>query len=119
MTSHGERPGGATPPVYKVRNFSPDDQAGILELHFTVFGRPMLERHWRWQFLENPFSRPIVYVAESDEGRIVGHYALVPLPLRLRGRNCRMVSTFATKSSGSPPYARATVIARKTGFSAG
>lgn len=52
--------------------------AGLLEVVFRK------ERSWRdelpWQYLANPMG-PAWYVnARSDEGELVGHYAVIPLP---------------------------------------
>jgi GNAT superfamily N-acetyltransferase len=41
---------------------------------------------WRWQYPGNPFSRPIAYVAETDDHRLIGHYSLLPRPYLRRGR---------------------------------
>ena len=42
-----------------------------------------------WQYWDNPFGPPTVYVWE-DEGRVVGHYAVVAYPARLDGRPARI-----------------------------
>jgi GNAT superfamily N-acetyltransferase len=71
---------------WKVRPMSTDDEQRIVDLFQTVFGQPMTRELWRWQFPGNPFSRPIVYLAESEDGTLAGHYALVPTPLVWDGK---------------------------------
>lgn len=38
-----------------------------------------------WQYWDNPFGAPTVWLWE-DDGRVVGHYAVVPYPARVAGR---------------------------------
>lgn len=73
----------AAPPTQQSVTFRPfalADEPKILELFEIVFHSTMSAEHWRWQFPDNPFSRPIVYVAETSDGRLIGHYSLIPLP---------------------------------------
>ena len=58
--------------------------------------------HWRWQFPSNPFSRPIVYLAETPDGRLVGHYALIPRPFRDGSR--RTLAALSIQSMVHPDF---------------
>jgi len=64
----------------------PSDESGILRLFYVVYEREMTSSYWRWQCLQNSFSHPIVIVAETTEGEIVGHYALLPVSLWRNGQ---------------------------------
>ena len=57
---------------------------------------------WRWQFPDNPFSRPIVYVAEAPGGRLIGHYSLIPLPFLRDG--VRSLAALSIQSMIHPEY---------------
>ncbi len=65
---------------WSIRPIVPTDGAKIQALSATVFGTEMSDAVWRWQYLDNPCSRPIAFVAETGNGRIVGHYSLIPVP---------------------------------------
>ena len=68
-------------PDWQIRYMRPDDEPGIRALFAKAFGHEISSEFWYWQFIDNRFSRPIVYVADTPDGEIVGHYSLIPLPL--------------------------------------
>lgn len=72
--------------AYSVCAFVPEDESKILELYVAVFGKAMARSKWQWLFVHNAFSRAIVYVAKAGDGRIVGHYAMIPQPFFDGGR---------------------------------
>lgn len=65
---------------WRVRALADGDEPKIIALFHIVFGSTLTPEQWRWQFPSNPFSRPIVYVAEATDGTLIGHYALIPIP---------------------------------------
>ena len=89
-------------PAYSVRRLGPNDEAKIIELCSIVFGNTMPSEHWRWQFPNNPFSRPIVYLAETPDGRLVGHYSLIPRPFRDGSR--RTLAALSIQSMVHPDF---------------
>lgn len=52
----------------------------IEELFFNSFGQRALGDIWDWAYIQNPNGEPVVSLC-YDEGRLVGHYAIVPMPL--------------------------------------
>lgn len=60
-----------------IRPFKPGDEHQILTLFKKVFGADRSLEHWRWKFQDNPAGCNI-YVAVSEGGEIVGHYAAIP-----------------------------------------
>jgi len=73
---------------WTVREYRSEDARGVRELYATVFRYvPPLE-HFVWKFNDNPAGRGIITVAE-DSGRIVGHGALMPTPLRVGSESIR------------------------------
>lgn len=52
----------------------------IEELFFNCFGQREIDKVWDWAYLDNPNGDPIVSLC-YEEDRLVGHYAIVPMPL--------------------------------------
>jgi len=52
----------------------------IERLFFASFGQRSLGEVWDWAYQHNPNGEPIVTLCH-DEGELVGHYAIVPMPL--------------------------------------
>jgi len=55
--------------------------AEINALFERSFGKPLEKMLWNWAYIDNPIGSPVVTIALSDR-RIVGHYAVIPMPLR-------------------------------------
>ena len=74
-----------------LRAFRPGDETGILDLYRVVFKLAMTPEEWRWYYQGASAGRPspsVIAVAEAEDGRIVGHYAVQPRPFCLSGRRC-------------------------------
>ncbi len=69
---------------WSVRRATASDREGILKLHERAFQKKMTPSQWDWQFLQNPYLQPLIWIAETPSGQIVGHYAVVPVPFRMR-----------------------------------
>ena len=71
-----------------LRPAGPDDDEAIRALFAESFPDSPKTRAdvMRWQYWENPFAAPVSWVWE-DEGRIVSHYAGMPVPLLFAGRD--------------------------------
>ncbi|MET0771933.1 MAG: GNAT family N-acetyltransferase [Candidatus Limnocylindrales bacterium] len=67
---------------WAIREYVPGDRAAILELHERVFGTPLTAEQWDWQFIRRPFGPgPIIWLATTDDGRVVGHYSEIEVPI--------------------------------------
>jgi len=70
-----------------MQRYAYDNDADLCRLFEHVFGKPMgkteSQRHFQWEYLENPAGRPIIYVARSNENRIISAYPTMPLRMRL------------------------------------
>lgn len=75
--------------MVKIRPYQSGDEKQILPLFKEVFAKDREESHWRWQFLENPASKPIIILAEDTE-RIVGQCTL--LPTKMIAQNQEMLA---------------------------
>jgi GNAT superfamily N-acetyltransferase len=66
---------------WQVRDGNELDREGILSLRRVVFGeeeRDKLDpKFWRWEFIENPDGRALIYIVE-DQSKIIGHFADIP-----------------------------------------
>ena len=68
------------------RPYESGDESKILQLFAASYGgRTMTNDHWRWRFLDNPAGQAAIELAWQG-GELVGHYAVVPVVLAVRGR---------------------------------
>jgi GNAT superfamily N-acetyltransferase len=74
---------------WKVRDGNEKDMEEILSLRRDVFGemeRDKLDpRFWRWQFMEGPSGKALIYVVEG-ENKIVGHFSDLPRQVSRHGK---------------------------------
>jgi hypothetical protein len=73
-----------------LRRYQPGDEAGILSLFRTVFGKERSPAYWQWQFRDNPEGRQIL-LAVTEEGEIVGQCAGIPVRVAI-GNNTHALS---------------------------
>ncbi|WP_266076426.1 GNAT family N-acetyltransferase [Haladaptatus caseinilyticus] len=76
----------STTDSYRIRQYEPDDRAGVLALYETVFGDRRGRGDWfDWKFGANPYrSRVPICIAERD-GQVVGARPSLPIPLCVGG----------------------------------
>ena len=55
-------------------------RAAIESLFLECFGDRLSSDLWEWAYLQNPHGEPVVSLF-YDQERLVGHYAIVPMPL--------------------------------------
>lgn len=67
-----------------VRRYQSGDESLILGTFRKVFQRDRSLEFWKWRFGENPFSSPVLGLAQS-ENEIVAHYGTIPVPLNVAG----------------------------------
>lgn len=71
---------------WEPRRYRQGDEQQIVDLLKTVFEKRYEDSYWQWMYRDHPADAdPIIWVAEAD-GEIVGHYALVPVIMRIDGR---------------------------------
>ncbi len=93
-----------------IRPFHISDRENILILFRDVFGSSRTPEWWDWQFIKNPFSRPIIWLAETPEKTLVGHYSLIPVPLWNKGALRK--AGFSIHSMIHPNYQRRGLLQR-------
>jgi len=78
--------------MVRIRRCQRGDKAPILALRRRVFGDldpvRLREKTWEWQFRRNPAGRAWCALAE-DQGRIVGHHAVIPTRFSVHGKERR------------------------------
>jgi len=94
----------------KIRPYQEGDEERILELFHAVFGPSYSIENWRWQFKRNPFSRPIIWVAEAQDGTLVAHYCLIPVPYCHEGLSLK--AAFSILSMVHPEFQRRGLLKR-------
>lgn len=67
----------------------------IEDLFFNSFGQRALGNIWDWAYLDNPNGEPVVSLC-YDDGRLVGHYAIVPMPLSCKDVHKRSYVSMTT-----------------------
>ncbi len=60
----------------------------ISVLFFESFGKQLDKKLWEWAYINNPFGNPLVSLAIHD-GKVVGHYAVVPMNLENKTESIR------------------------------
>ena len=66
------------------RPYQPGDENAIIGLYERALQRSLDANVWQWRYLDRPFGDPWIQLMWCED-RLVGHYALVPSPARLRG----------------------------------
>jgi len=81
------------PELYDFSNNS--DYCRLFE---TVFRKPMgkteSERHFQWEYLENPAGKAIVYIVKSPPDQIAGAYAALPLRMKMFSKTVKGCLSF-------------------------
>jgi hypothetical protein len=72
-----------------VRPYREGDERAIRELFSACFaGKELSAETWIWKYRTNPCHETLVTLCWSDEGRLIAHYAGIPLPAQLLGKSC-------------------------------
>jgi GNAT superfamily N-acetyltransferase len=85
----------------QVREYIPGDEQEISELFNVVFKRKLDLRLWNWRFVENPCGKGIIRLM-FDNQKLVGHYAVTPTPLWVKGKVYR--AAFSMTTMTHPDY---------------
>lgn len=86
------------------RPYRKGDETRILQLFHDVFGPGYTAELWNWQFALNPFGGPLVWLAEDAQGRLAGHYCLIPVPFYEDGTE--KTAAFSILSMVHPDFQR-------------
>ena len=66
----------------------PADGGEINDLFARAYGRTRTLEQWSWEFTGLPGEGPVLWAARADN-RLVGHYALISLPMSFFGQTLR------------------------------
>ncbi len=92
--------------IWYVRPYQATDEASLIELYELVFSRPRSVEVLRWKLLARnigPAEMVWVAVAKGSE-RVIGHYAGIPLEIKLAGRVARGIHS--VEAMAHPDYRR-------------
>lgn len=70
-------------------------RAAILELFLDCFGVDLDPTIWEWAYIKNPMGNPLVSLC-FDDGRLIGHYAVIPYNLLHQERTLRACLSMTT-----------------------
>ena len=70
----------------EIKKYSEGDEQLILKLFESSFGQTMSLDYWKWRFLDNPVIDSSMIYLMWDEEVLVGHYAVSPNQLIVRGQ---------------------------------
>lgn len=87
--------------TWSVRPATENDQDAIADLFKAEYGNSYSQKHQKWKFWENPEGSPVIVVA-VDTKQVVGHYAL--LPVRLKLGNQRVIGAQSCDTLIHPQY---------------
>jgi GNAT superfamily N-acetyltransferase len=91
--------------TWEKRYYLPGDESEIQELFKFVFKREMgkteSKEHWDWEFLKNPSGLGEILLA-VDKDKIVGHYAVIPERIKIKG--IPSVGTLSLDTMVHPDY---------------
>jgi GNAT superfamily N-acetyltransferase len=92
---------------WAAREYQPGDERGIIALWTAAFpdgerGRADLQ-YWHWQFCDPPAGSARIRVAVVD-GTVVGHYAVIPVPMQIKGE--AILGTLSLDTMTHPDYQR-------------
>jgi GNAT superfamily N-acetyltransferase len=81
-----QKPADTSKRRWKVRPANLDDASSIVTLLNIVYGDWGNIETWLWKYKRNPTSKHLISAVAESEGRIVGHYGIVPLRIVHQGK---------------------------------
>lgn len=70
----------------KDKNALVEKEDEIAQLFLDSFGKPLSGDEWRWFYIDNPVGAPYVSLF-YENGKLLGHYAVLPTRLSFRGKS--------------------------------
>jgi len=71
----------------RVADYNIGDESKIIELFETVFKQKLSLERWFWRFRDNPAGKYFIKLM-WDKDKLVGHYAVSPLIMKVDGVDC-------------------------------
>ncbi len=73
----------------------------IADLFFCCYEKELDYQTWEWAYKKNPIGDAIIVIAE-DSNKIVGHYAMIPIPFG--GKNFQKIGYLSMTTMVDPDY---------------
>jgi len=91
---------------FSIRRFRMSDIDGIVELFKNVFEGDFSREWWEWKYILNPAGfrgeEGDIWIAEADNGQIVGHWAVIPEKMKLGSKTVTVAQ--AVDAATHPDY---------------
>ena len=91
---------------FSTRRFETSDVDGIVELFTEVFQGNFSRKWWEWKYLWNPAGfqgeEGDVWIAETNDGKVVGHWGVIPERLKLGSKTVEVAQ--AVDAATHPDY---------------
>ena len=68
----------------------------IQGLFSECFNKELNENIWTWSYLDNVCGSPIVSLCYNEQGKLVGHYAVIPISLQSLNPNHKFMLSMTT-----------------------
>lgn len=93
-------------PSWNLRKYMDGDAAGIVEL-LNIAWRPRYGKwhdldYWRWKYMNNPAGPPVIWLAEDSNKKIIGHYSVIPMVMKVG--NAYVRGSFSSDAATHPEY---------------
>lgn len=69
----------------EIKSYKIGDEHQILSLFEKSFNKEMSLEYWNWRFNSNPFSNEKFIELMWDNGKLIGHYAISPIQMKING----------------------------------
>ena len=93
---------------FSVRRFEKSDVGDVVKLLELVFERPFSTEWWNWKYRLNPAGfwgdKGDIWVAESANGEIIGHWAVMPEKIKFSSKTITVAQ--AVDAATHPKYRR-------------
>jgi len=93
---------------FRIRRFEMSDVSGVIKLLELVFQRPFSTEWWNWKYRSNPAGflgdKGDIWVAESANGAVIGHWAVIPEKIKLGSKT--IIVAQGVDAATHPDYRR-------------
>ncbi len=87
--------------MMQIRDYKTGDEKAILKLFQITFNKSMSLEYWNWRFRDNPLKKILIKLMwDGDE--LVGHYAVSPVLLNLKGKS--LLTALSMTTMTHPEY---------------
>ncbi len=86
----------------EIKRYKKGDEREILKLFSIAFGKDLSMDFWKWRYLQNPFLEDPVINLMWDGTKLIGHYAVSPVVLNVKGES--IMTSLSLTTMTHPEY---------------